>query len=42
LAVDVNGGDGCKPAFPKGTESVEKFSFTVRLKRSVNGGSIQI
>jgi hypothetical protein len=40
--INLNGGDGCKQALPKGTEPVLKFSFTMRLKRSINGGSIRI
>ena len=40
--INFNGGDGCKQAFRKGAEPVVKFSFTMRLKRSINGGSIRI
>jgi hypothetical protein len=40
--INFNGGDGCKQAFRKGTEPVVKFSFIMRLKRSINGGSIRI
>ncbi|HEV3162184.1 MAG TPA: hypothetical protein VGZ89_19675 [Xanthobacteraceae bacterium] len=40
--INLNGGDSCKQALRKGSEPVVKFSFTMRLKRSINGGSIRI
>jgi hypothetical protein len=40
--INLKSGDGCKQAFRKGAEPAVKFSFTMRLKRSINGGSIRI
>jgi len=40
--INLKSGDGCKQAFRKGAEPPVKFSFTMRLKRSINGGSIRI
>ena len=38
--INLKSGDGCKQAFRKGAEPAVKF--TMRLKRSINGGSIRI